>query len=169
MPRAHRAGARLAVLASLPRLAVIVVDEEHDPAYKQQEGLRYSARDLAIYRAKQLGLPVVLGSATPSLESWWQADQGRYKRLTLSRRAVADAVLPTVRLIDLEEETPARTRFRRRIIGAADRGAESAARARRAKSRIPEPARLRAAARVRRLRLGRRLSALQRLRRFAQA
>ena len=97
-------GTRLAVLASLPTLAIIVVDEEHDPAYKQQEGLRYSARDLAIWRAKQLDLPVVLGSATPSLESWWQADQGRYTRLTLSRRAVAEAVLPTVKLIDLEEE-----------------------------------------------------------------
>ncbi|MGF6635352.1 primosomal protein N' [Paraburkholderia sp. MM6662-R1] len=97
-------GTRLAVLASLPRLAIIVVDEEHDPAYKQQEGLRYSARDLAIYRAKQLGVPVVLGSATPSLESWWQADQGRYERLTLSRRAVAEAALPSVRLIDLEDE-----------------------------------------------------------------
>jgi primosomal protein N' (replication factor Y) len=97
-------GTRLAVLASLPKLAIIVVDEEHDPAYKQQEGLRYSARDLAIWRAKQLALPVVLGSATPSLESWWQADQGRYTRLTLSRRAVAEAVLPTVKLIDLEEE-----------------------------------------------------------------
>ncbi|PXW29726.1 primosomal protein N' [Paraburkholderia caballeronis] len=97
-------GTRLAVLASLPRLAMIVVDEEHDPAYKQQEGLRYSARDLAVWRAKQLGLPVVLGSATPSLESWWQSEQGRYRRLTLSRRAVADAVLPAVRLIDLEEE-----------------------------------------------------------------
>ncbi len=97
-------GTRLAVLASLPKLALIVVDEEHDPAYKQQEGLRYSARDLAVWRAKQLALPVVLGSATPSLESWWQADQGRYKRLTLARRAVADAALPAVRLIDLEEE-----------------------------------------------------------------
>ena len=97
-------GTRLAVLASLPRLAIICVDEEHDPAYKQQEGLRYSARDLAIWRAKQLGIPVVLGSATPSLESWWQADQGRYKRLTLTRRAVADAALPSVKLIDLEEE-----------------------------------------------------------------
>lgn len=97
-------GTRLAVLASLPQLSIIVVDEEHDPAYKQQEGLRYSARDLAIWRAKQLGVPVVLGSATPSLESWWQADQGRYKRLTLSRRAVADAVLPAVKLIDLEDE-----------------------------------------------------------------
>jgi primosomal protein N' (replication factor Y) (superfamily II helicase) len=97
-------GTRLAVLASLPRLAIICVDEEHDPAYKQQEGLRYSARDLAIWRAKQLGIPVVLGSATPSLESWWQADQGRYRRLTLARRAVADAALPTVKLIDLEDE-----------------------------------------------------------------
>ncbi|MFP3551123.1 primosomal protein N' [Paraburkholderia sp. SIMBA_049] len=97
-------GTRLAVLASLPHLAIIVVDEEHDPAYKQQEGLRYSARDLAIWRAKQLGVPVVLGSATPSLESWWQVEQGRYTRLTLSRRAVADAVLPTVHLIDLEDE-----------------------------------------------------------------
>jgi primosomal protein N' (replication factor Y) len=97
-------GTRLAILASLPKLSLIVVDEEHDPAYKQQEGLRYSARDLAVYRAKELGIPVVLGSATPSLESWWQAEQGRYTRLTLTRRAVATAVLPSVRLIDLEEE-----------------------------------------------------------------
>ena len=97
-------GTRLAVLASLPALALIVVDEEHEPAYKQQEGLRYSARDLAIWRAKQRGIAVVLGSATPSLESWWHAEQGRYRRLSLSRRAVADAVLPSVRLIDLEEE-----------------------------------------------------------------
>ncbi|MEX3582675.1 MAG: primosomal protein N' [Burkholderia sp.] len=97
-------GTRLAVLASLPALAMIVVDEEHEPAYKQQEGLRYSARDLAVWRAKRLEIPVVLGSATPSLESWWQAEQGRYTRLTLSRRAVADAVLPTVKLVDLEEE-----------------------------------------------------------------
>jgi primosomal protein N' (replication factor Y) len=97
-------GTRLAILASLPKLALIVVDEEHDPAYKQQEGLRYSARDLAVYRAKELEIPVVLGSATPSLESWWQAEQGRYTKLTLTRRAVATAVLPSVRLIDLEEE-----------------------------------------------------------------
>ncbi|KND60788.1 Helicase PriA essential for oriC/DnaA-independent DNA replication [Candidatus Burkholderia verschuerenii] len=97
-------GTRLAILASMPSLAAIVVDEEHDPAYKQQEGLRYSARDLAVYRAKQLGIPVVLGSATPSLETWWQAEQGRYTRLTLTRRAIAEAALPSVRLIDLEEE-----------------------------------------------------------------
>ncbi len=97
-------GTRLAILASLPELSLIVVDEEHDPAYKQQEGLRYSARDLAVYRANKLEIPVVLGSATPSLESWWQAEQGRYTKLTLTRRAVATAVLPSVRLIDLEEE-----------------------------------------------------------------
>ena len=97
-------GTRLAVLASMPALALIVVDEEHEPAYKQQEGLRYSARDLAIWRAKQRGIPVVLGSATPSLESWWHAQQGRYRQLSLARRAVAAAALPTVKMIDLEEE-----------------------------------------------------------------
>jgi len=63
-------GTRLAVLASIPGLRLIVVDEEHDPSYKQQEGARYSARDLAVWRARQLDIPVVLGSATPSLESW---------------------------------------------------------------------------------------------------
>ncbi|WP_413193189.1 primosomal protein N' [Pararobbsia alpina] len=97
-------GTRLAVLASMPALAMIVVDEEHEPAYKQQEGLRYSARDLAVWRAKQLDIPIVLGSATPSLESWHQAEQGRYQRLTLATRAVAEAVLPTVRLIDQDME-----------------------------------------------------------------
>jgi len=97
-------GTRLAILASLPKLALIIVDEEHEAAYKQQEGLRYSARDLAVWRAKQLEIPVLLGSATPSLESWWQAEQGRYRKLTLSHRAVTDAVLPSVKLIDLEHE-----------------------------------------------------------------
>ncbi len=97
-------GTRLAILASLPGLALIIVDEEHEAAYKQQEGLRYSARDLAVWRAKQLEIPVLLGSATPSLESWWQAEQGRYRRLSLTRRAVPDAVLPSVKLIDLEQE-----------------------------------------------------------------
>ncbi|MCG1046013.1 primosomal protein N' [Mycetohabitans rhizoxinica] len=107
---AHAAGARIvlgtrmAVLASLPRLALIIVDEEHEPAYKQQEGLRYSARDLAVWRAKQLSVSVVLGSATPSLETWWHACQRRYTTLALSRRAVADATLPRVRLIDMEAE-----------------------------------------------------------------
>lgn len=97
-------GTRLAVLASLPKLSLIIVDEEHETAYKQQEGLRYSARDLAVWRAKQLNIPVVLGSATPTLESWWQAEQGRYTRLTLTQRAIATATLPTVRLVDLVQE-----------------------------------------------------------------
>jgi primosomal protein N' (replication factor Y) len=66
--------------------------------------LRYSARDLAIWRAKQLDIPIVLGSATPSLESWQQAEQGRYRRLTLATRAVPDAVLPVIRLIDQDAE-----------------------------------------------------------------
>jgi len=97
-------GTRLAMLASLPNLALILVDEEHDTSYKQQEGLRYSARDLALWRAKQRNIPVVLGSATPSLETWWRAEQTATTRLTLSQRAQAEAVLPSVSLIDLNLE-----------------------------------------------------------------
>ncbi|MCS0614593.1 primosomal protein N' [Massilia kyonggiensis] len=99
-------GTRLAILASLPNLKMIVIDEEHDPSYKQQEGLRYSARDLAVWRARQLGIPIVLGSATPSLESWHHALTGRYRRLELRERAVRDAVLPRVKLIDMERDKP---------------------------------------------------------------
>jgi primosomal protein N' (replication factor Y) len=99
-------GTRLAILASLPYLKLIVVDEEHDPSYKQQEGLRYSARDLAVWRAHQLAIPIVLGSATPSLESWQHAQTGRYRKLELRQRAVQDAVLPAVRLIDMERDKP---------------------------------------------------------------
>jgi primosomal protein N' (replication factor Y) (superfamily II helicase) len=99
-------GTRLAVLASLPNLKLIVIDEEHDPSYKQQEGLRYSARDLAVWRAWQLAIPVVLGSATPSLESWHHAQSGRYRKLELRERAVRAAVLPAVRLIDMERDKP---------------------------------------------------------------
>jgi primosomal protein N' (replication factor Y) len=95
-------GTRLAVLASMPDLKLIIIDEEHDPSYKQQEGLRYSARDLAIWRARQLGLPVVLGSATPSIESWQHAGSGRYRKLVLRQRAAARAQLPRVGLIDME-------------------------------------------------------------------
>ena len=99
-------GTRLAILASLPRLKMIVIDEEHDPSYKQQEGLRYSARDLAVWRARQLGIPIVLGSATPSLESWHHAGSGRYRRIDLRERAVRDAVLPRVKLLDMERDKP---------------------------------------------------------------
>ena len=66
-------GTRLAIFASLPQLELIVVDEEHDPSYKAGEGVRYSARDLAVKRAQMLAIPAVLGSATPSLESWSHA------------------------------------------------------------------------------------------------
>ncbi|KRB97111.1 primosomal protein N' [Duganella sp. Root198D2] len=93
-------GTRLSILASMPHLKMIVIDEEHDPSYKQQEGLRYSARDLAVWRAHQLQIPVVLGSATPSLESWHHALKGRYRKLELRERAVQQAVLPDVKLID---------------------------------------------------------------------
>lgn len=93
-------GTRLAVFAPLPRLGLIVVDEEHDPSYKQQEGARYSARDLAVYRGKLEGACVVLGSATPSIESWQRADQGRYVRLTMGQR-IGGGALPTVRLVDM--------------------------------------------------------------------
>jgi primosomal protein N' (replication factor Y) len=93
-------GTRLAVFASLPRLGLIVVDEEHDPSYKQQDGARYSARDLAVYRGRLERIPVLLGSATPSLETWAHAESGRYARVVLADR-VGQGALPTVRLLDM--------------------------------------------------------------------
>jgi primosomal protein N' (replication factor Y) len=98
-------GTRLAVFAPLDRLGLIVVDEEHDPSYKQMEGLRYNARDVAVWRARQAGVPVVLGSATPALETWLNAEQGRYRRLTLTERAGA-AALPEIRLVDMRTDRP---------------------------------------------------------------
>lgn len=97
-------GTRLSVLTPLPRLGVILVDEEHDTSFKQQDGMRYSARDVAVFRAHQLNIPVVLGSATPSLESWVNASSGRYRRLDLPLRAVAGSQLPRVRLVDVRHE-----------------------------------------------------------------
>ncbi|RYX97085.1 MAG: primosomal protein N' [Comamonadaceae bacterium] len=126
-------GTRMSVLASLPRLRLIVVDEEHDPSYKQQEGARYSARDLAVYRARletdeaahtSPGVPacrVLLGSATPSLESWQSTITGRYQRLTMNDRIAAiqagdgddgdsglhvgtSGRLPTVRRVDMNHQ-----------------------------------------------------------------
>jgi len=91
-------GTRLAVFTPLPRLALIVVDEEHDPSFKQQDGVRYSGRDVAVWRARQRGVPIVLGSATPSLESLVHAQEGRYRWLKLPNRAAAPARLPDIRL-----------------------------------------------------------------------
>ncbi len=93
-------GTRLAVFAPLPRLGLIIVDEEQDGSFKQQDGLRYSARDVAIFRAKQANVPVILGSATPSLESYYNAINGRYRMLRLTSRAVKNAVLPTIHCVD---------------------------------------------------------------------
>jgi primosomal protein N' (replication factor Y) (superfamily II helicase) len=98
-------GTRMAVFASMPRLGLIVIDEEHDPSYKQQEGARYSARDLAVWRGRNEQVPVLLGSATPSLESWYNAGPvdaggGRYRRLVMPSR-IGGGHLPAVRLVDL--------------------------------------------------------------------
>jgi primosomal protein N' (replication factor Y) len=96
-------GTRSAVFTPVPRLGLVIVDEEHDPSLKQAEGFRYSGRDLAIIRAQRAGCPVLLGSATPSLESLRNALSGRYRHLRLTRRAGA-ARLPQMDLIDLRDQ-----------------------------------------------------------------
>jgi primosomal protein N' (replication factor Y) (superfamily II helicase) len=102
-------GTRLAVFTPMPRLGLVVVDEEHDPSYKQQDGARYSARDLAVYRGLLEKVPVILGSATPSLETWFNAlpvadgGAGRYQRLTMPSR-VGQGSMPRVRRLDLSRE-----------------------------------------------------------------
>ena len=94
-------GARSALFAPVPDLGLIIVDEEHDSSFKQEEGVRYHARDMALYRAHRLGAPVVLGSATPSLESVELVRRGKLIELTLPGRAFAEATLPAVTLVDL--------------------------------------------------------------------
>ena len=98
-------GTRSAIFTPLKRPGLLVVDEEHDTSYKQQDGFRYSARDLAVWRARELSVPLVLGSATPSLESVENARSGRYERLVLPQRAGA-AGQPTVHLIDVRAHVP---------------------------------------------------------------
>jgi primosomal protein N' (replication factor Y) len=95
-------GTRLSVFASVPRLGLIVVDEEHDPSYKQQDGPRHSARDLAVYRAHREGIPVVLGSATPSLESWQRVLDRKYVKLDMAQR-IGGAELPQLRVVDTRQ------------------------------------------------------------------
>ena len=96
-------GTRSAVFVPLPEAGVIVVDEEHDGSYKQFDGIRYHARDFAIVRARALGVPVVLGSATPSLESLHNAQSGRYAHLRLRQRA-GEAKPPAVRVLDVRKQ-----------------------------------------------------------------
>ena len=94
-------GTRLAVFTPMDDVGLIVVDEEHDGSFKQDNELRYHARDLAVWRAKQSGCPVVLGSATPSLESWHKAQSGAYRLLQLTERAHAAAQLPQVDILNV--------------------------------------------------------------------
>ena len=96
-------GTRSAIFLSCKDLGLIVVDEEHDLSFKQQEGLLYHARDLAIYRAKNLSIPIILGSATPSFESQHNVQSGRYKKLVLNRRALQTQI-PQVKVIDLRSK-----------------------------------------------------------------
>ncbi len=98
-------GVRSAVFAPVPELGLVVVDEEHDPSFKQEEKLRYQARDLAVVRARNAGATVVLGSATPSLETLENVQRGRYRRLTLKSR-VDDRPMPRVELVDLRLVRP---------------------------------------------------------------
>ena len=95
-------GARSALFCPMPNLGIIIVDEEHEPSYKQEEKLKYHGRDSAIMLAKTMNCPIILGSATPSLESWNNAKEGRYQLHTLKNR-VGDRHLPTVELVDLRE------------------------------------------------------------------
>lgn len=96
-------GTRSAIFTPMHKLGIIILDEEHDPSFKQQEGFRYSARDLAALRAQRLEIPLILGSATPSLESFYNAQQQRYQLLPLTQRA-GNAQPPAIELIDLKRQ-----------------------------------------------------------------
>ncbi len=103
-------GARSALFLPFPELGLIVVDEEHDPSFKQEDGVVYQARDMAVLRAALAGIPIVLASATPSLETIVNVARGRYERVVLPRRLAA-AALPEVAIVDLRRAAPARGRF----------------------------------------------------------
>ena len=103
-------GARSALMLPILNLGLIIVDEEHEPAFKQEEGVRYNARDMAIYKAMKSSAPIVLASATPSLETYHNAKIGKYIHLTLPKRATG-AALPDIKLIDLKVNTPERSKW----------------------------------------------------------
>jgi primosomal protein N' (replication factor Y) len=102
-------GTRLSIFTPMPHLSLIIIDEEHDASFKQQEGLRYHARDVAIFRAKSENIPIVLGTATPSLETWFNAtktkDAKKFGFLKLTSRAVLDSTLPEIKCIDISKST----------------------------------------------------------------
>lgn len=94
-------GTRLSVFTPMPQLKLMIVDEEHDTSYKQQDSMRYHARDVALVRAQRRNIPIVLGSATPALETWHNAQSGRYGLLTMQQRAVSQSQLPQVNCVDV--------------------------------------------------------------------
>jgi primosomal protein N' (replication factor Y) len=102
-------GTRLSIFTPMPHLSFIIIDEEHDTSFKQQEGLRYHARDVAIFRAKSENIPIVMGTATPSLETWFNAtktkDHKKFGFLKLTSRAVLDSKLPEIKCIDISKST----------------------------------------------------------------
>ena len=97
-------GTRLAVFTPIPNLKIVMVDEEHDGSYKQQDSMRYHARDVAMVRAQRSKVPIVMGSATPALETWHNAQSGKYALLSLHSRAVAQSALPNIRCIDTTKQ-----------------------------------------------------------------
>ena len=100
-------GTRLAIFTPIPFLKIIIIDEEHDASFKQQDGLRYHARDVAMVRAKNINIPIVLGTATPSLETWHNANRidNKYNFLKLTHRAVKDASLPEIKTVLVNDKT----------------------------------------------------------------
>ena len=134
-------GARSALFLPFPDLGLVVVDEEHETAFKQEEGVVYHARDMAVVRARFCAAPAVLVSATPSLETLANVEAGRYRRITLPTRH-GGAVLPAVAAIDMRDDAAGARPFPG---AAADRGDPRHAGARRAGDAVPQPPRLRAA------------------------
>ncbi len=114
-------GTRLSVFTPMPHLSLIIIDEEHDASFKQQEGLRYHARDVAIFRAKSENIPIIMGTATPSLETWFNAtntkDNKKFGFLKLTSRAVKDSALPEIKCIDIAKSSVTRG-FSPYLIGA---------------------------------------------------